>query len=95
MTGKVPATTVEVDTDLRDRLLAEARREGRSVGQLIEIMLAERERAQRFASLRAAIAATGRPDRDSWRAETAAYEQTEQDGLDGREPALASGRSTS
>lgn len=78
----MPATTVKVDADLRDRLLAEARREGRSVAQLLEAMLAERERAQRFASLRAAIASTSAADLDGWRDETAGYDQTSRDGLD-------------
>ncbi len=79
----MPATTVKVDTTLRDRLLTEARREGRTVAQLLEIMLADRERAQRFAALKEAIAATPASHRDSWRAENQAYETTLVDGLDG------------
>ncbi len=79
----MPATTVKVDTTLRDRLLAEARREGRTVAQLLEVMLADRERAQRFARLKEAIAATPAAQRDSWRTENQAYDATLSDGLDG------------
>lgn len=76
-------TTVKVDTAVRDRLLAEARREGRTVGQLLDVMLAERERAQRFAQLARAIAATPGALRDSWQAETDAWDGASADGLDG------------
>lgn len=79
----MPATTVKVDTVLRDRLLAEARREGRTVGQLIDLMLADRERAQRFALLKQAIAAMPAAQRNSWRAESQEFETTLSDGLDG------------
>ena len=79
----MPTTTVKVDTALRDRLVAEARREQRTVGQLLDAMLRERERAQRFASLREAIAATPEAERASWQAETEEFEVTSADGLRG------------
>lgn len=58
----MPVTTVSVDTAARDRLLAAARREGRTVGQPLDVMLAERERAQRFAELRRAMVETSARD---------------------------------
>lgn len=76
----MPMTTIKVDTATRDRLLAEARREGRTLGRLLEDMLAERERAQRFADLKRAIAATPAAEHDTWAAETAAFDTTSSDG---------------
>lgn len=78
----MPVTTIKVDTAIRDRLLSEARREGRTVGQLLDTMLAERERAQRFARLKDALAATPEAELESWRAESQQFEVTSADGLD-------------
>lgn len=76
----MPMTTVKVDTATRDRLLVEARREGRTIGQLLDGMLADRERAERFSRLKQAIAATPGPLRSSWAAETGAFDVTSVDG---------------
>lgn len=80
MLVRMPLTTVKLDTTTRDRLLAEARREGRTVGQLLDAMLAERERASRFAALRAAISATPEELRRSWEDETRSFDVTSADG---------------
>lgn len=79
----MPVTTVTLDTTVRDRLLAEARREGRTVGQLLEVMLAERERAQRFAALKQAMAAAPADLTESWQQETADWDTASADGLAG------------
>ena len=78
----MPTTTVKVETSVRDRLLVEARRDGSTVGQLLDAMLRERERSQRFAQLREAIAATPSAARKSWQAETEQFDVTSTDGLD-------------
>ncbi len=46
------ATTIKVSTQLRDQLNAEARRSGMTAAQVIEQLLAERARANRFRAIR-------------------------------------------
>jgi hypothetical protein len=46
------ATTIKVSADLRDRLNAEARKAGCTVAEVIEKLLLERERAERFRAIR-------------------------------------------
>jgi predicted transcriptional regulator len=46
------STTIKVPSDLRDRLNAEARKEGRTVAEVIEKLLLERGRAERFRAIR-------------------------------------------
>ena len=48
------ATTIKVSTQLRDELNAEAKRSGKTAAQVIEQLLAERARADRFRAIRAA-----------------------------------------
>lgn len=52
------ATTIKVSSELRDRLNAEARRAGTTAAGVIEALIAERERSERFQAMREAIAAT-------------------------------------
>ena len=75
-------TTVKVEAAVRDRLLTEARREGRTLGQLLDAMLRDRERAQRFARLRQAITTTPEALTTSWQVETDELDVTSADGLD-------------
>ena len=46
------ATTIKVSTELRDRLNVEAKRSGMTAAQVIEQLLAERARANRFRAIR-------------------------------------------
>ena len=46
------ATTIKVSTELRDRLNAEAKRSGMTAAGVIEQLLAERARADRFRAIR-------------------------------------------
>jgi hypothetical protein len=48
----MPGTTIKIPSELRDRLNAEARREGQTVAQVIEGLLAVRMRADRFGAIR-------------------------------------------
>jgi hypothetical protein len=54
MTTSPKATTIKVSGDLRDRLNAEAARAGLTAAQMLEQLLAERERAERFLAIRRA-----------------------------------------
>ena len=51
-TPTMTSTTIKVPSDLRDRLNAEARKEGRTVAEVIEKLLLERGRAERFRAIR-------------------------------------------
>lgn len=77
-------TTIKLDSATRDRLNAEARREGTTAGRVLEQMLADRERARRFEALRVAVEAAGEDERKSYVEETAAWDRTSGDGLTGR-----------
>ncbi len=52
------ATTIKVSSDLRDRLKARAEAHGRTIGEHLEVLLAEEARAERFTELRRAMART-------------------------------------
>ncbi|MGK2853571.1 MAG: hypothetical protein ACSLE3_05590 [Microbacteriaceae bacterium] len=69
----MPATTIKVSSDLRDRLNDEARRSGVPVAAVIEGLLAERDRLERFRRLRAERA-THRPDERTDALEDASWE---------------------
>lgn len=55
-------TTIKVDSDLRDRLNAEARRRGTTAGSFVEQLLEAWLREQRFAAIREALAHGGATD---------------------------------
>lgn len=74
-------TTIKLDSTVRDRLKAEAAREGIPVGRVIESLLEDRARARRFAELKVAMAATPPVQRQSYEDETAAWSATDSDGL--------------
>ncbi len=76
-------TSIKLDSSVRDRLNAEARRDGVPVGDVLVSMLEERARARRIAELGAAIAGTPAPLQASHAAETAEWEITNEDGLSG------------
>ena len=70
-------TTIKLGSAVRDRLNAEARRDGVPVGRVLE----ERARTRRFAELRAAIDRTPGPLLASHAAETDRWSTTDGDGL--------------
>jgi predicted transcriptional regulator len=49
----MPATTIKVPSELRDRLNAEARKSNATVATVIETLIAERDRVDRFRVMRA------------------------------------------
>lgn len=69
------ATTIKVDSALRDRLKEQARREGHGLGAHIEHLLEREERRLRMIALRDAIAATPQSELDSYAEETAELDQ--------------------
>ncbi len=63
-------TTIKVSAIVRDRLTAEARREGVPVNSVLETLLAEHSRRLRFEQMREAISATSAGDWASYLDET-------------------------
>lgn len=70
-------TTLKLESVVRDRIKAVARREGVTVGRLLEDLVAIREREQRFADIAQARRAMSREDAESYAAESAQWERTE------------------
>lgn len=70
-------TTIKVSTELRDRLKAQAARDGLTLGDHLARLADEDDRRQRFEALRASIARTSAEDLASYRAETESWERTE------------------
>lgn len=74
-------TTIKVDSEVRDRLNAEARKRGLTAGSFVEELLDAWAREQRFAAIREAMAQTPRNLIDSYRAELSALDTLTDDGL--------------
>ena len=74
-------TTIKVDAQVRDRLRALARDRGITLNQLLDSLLRDREREERFEGLRRDIAATSPEDRASYAEELEAWDVTLADGL--------------
>lgn len=70
-------TTIKVSDELRDRLKAQAARDGLTLGAHLAHLADAEDRRLRFTALRAAIAATSADDRVSHSAETEGWERTE------------------
>lgn len=70
-------TTIKVSVDLRDRLKQQAAREGRTLGEQIEHLLALGDRAARFDALRSAIAATPAEKLESYADEVRDWESVD------------------
>ncbi|SDH43520.1 hypothetical protein SAMN04489720_1253 [Agrococcus jejuensis] len=70
-------TTIKVSDELRDRLKAQAGRDGLTLGAHLSRLADAEDRRLRLASLRVAVADTRSADLDSHAAETAAWERTE------------------
>lgn len=72
-TPGMPATTIKVPSDLRDRLNAEARDAGLTVAAVIENLLRDRDRSAVFDRMRAERAATTPDERAELEAEYRAW----------------------
>jgi predicted DNA-binding protein len=68
------STTIKVPSDLRDRLNAEAKREGKTVAGVIEGLLESQARADRFRAIRAARDRMTPAERADLEAERALFE---------------------
>jgi hypothetical protein len=77
----MPMTTIKVTTEVRDRLNAQARRAGVTVGQLLDVLVAEREIQEFFDGIAADIDGTAPPTKGAIAAETQLWEQASADGL--------------
>ncbi|MGI8947008.1 MAG: hypothetical protein ACR2FV_03335 [Ornithinimicrobium sp.] len=71
-------TTIKLSRETRDRLKARAGAEALSLGDYLELLATRAEREARWAALRQAVRATPLELMESYRAETAQWEQTEQ-----------------
>lgn len=81
------ATTIKVSSDLRDRLNAQARKEGATVAQVIEELLSERDRAERFRQLKEDMTAMSAEELRDYMMQVSAWGSTLGDGMDSGEPA--------
>lgn len=70
-------TTIKVSDELRDRLKAQASRDGLTLGAHLAHLADADDRRWRLRSLKAAMADTSRPDAASYAAEAAEWERTE------------------
>lgn len=75
------ATTIKIDSELRDALSAEARRLGITAGSVVQQLWEAWLREQRFAAIREAMAATGAGDLDDHAEESTVFDVTSSDGL--------------
>ena len=74
-------TTIKVDTSVRDQLRVLAVRQGLTLNALLESMLRDRERDERFEGLRRDIEATSVADREDYASELHDWDVTLVDGL--------------
>lgn len=78
----MPMTTIKLDTVIRDRLKAEARTRGVTLGALLGELVAISERETRFAAIRAAVARTGEDEVRNYAAEAGEWDDaTLRDGM--------------
>ncbi|WP_159621732.1 DNA mismatch repair protein MutS [Ruania rhizosphaerae] len=75
------ATTIKVDTDLRDRLKAQAADHGTTLGQHLAALADLDDRSRRFERLRDQIRRTPPDEWASYLDETAAWDGAVSDGL--------------
>lgn len=73
------ATTIKIDSELRDQLNAEARARGVPVGSVVEQLWQAWQREQRFAAIRAAMASASPADRERWHAEDESWQAIDVD----------------
>ena len=77
----MPMTTIKVTTELRDRLNAQARRAGVTVGQLLDVLVAEREVQEFFDGIASDIDSTDAATRKAVSIDSSAWDETNADGL--------------
>ena len=73
-------TTIKVTTEVRDRLNAQARRAGVTVGQLLDVLVAAREIQEFFDGIASDIDRTDAATRKAMAADSSAWDQTDADG---------------
>jgi hypothetical protein len=73
-------TTIKIPKPLRERISRDAARSGMTAASYLARLVGEQERRDRFAAVRAAYAGE---DDASYAAETAVWDATSADGLDG------------
>lgn len=81
------ATTIKVPESLRDRLNAEARASGGTVAEVIQSLLADRERSELFRRMREERARLTPEERDDLAAEYRRWEDAAGGDLDRYDPA--------
>jgi macrodomain Ter protein organizer (MatP/YcbG family) len=86
MVTTTPSTTIKVPSALRDRLNEQARSEGVTVAQVIERLLREAERAERFRAMRAAWNGQSPAELDEYMAEFAVWNDASRRALERHEP---------
>lgn len=74
-------TTIKIDTELRDALNAEARRQGTTAGSVVQQLWENWLREQRFVAIREAMATTGEDELADYARESAEFDVTSSDGL--------------
>ena len=79
-------TTIKLDSGLRDRLNAEARRRGQAAGNFVEDLFELWLREQRFAEIRRSMASASKEEVESYAQETAQWDALAGDGLNQDEP---------
>ncbi len=70
-------TTIKVSDELRDRLKAQAARDGLTLGAHLAYLADAEDRRRRLETLRSAISAAAGSDVESHASETAQWERTE------------------
>jgi hypothetical protein len=75
------ATTIKVPKSLRDRIAENAGNEGLSSHAFLESLVDSYERSTRLAAVAAAYRNSDDDDLESWRSETAEWDELSGDGL--------------
>ncbi|QTE29568.1 ribbon-helix-helix protein, CopG family [Pengzhenrongella sicca] len=75
------ATTIKIDSAVRDRLTAHARKRGVSTGSFVEELLEAWTREERFAAIRAAMSQTAPELAASYQEDLVALDHLASDGL--------------
>ena len=77
----MPMTTIKVTTEVRDRLNAQARRAGLTVGQFLGVLVAAREVQEFFDGIASDIDRTDATVRKAVATDSSAWDETNADGL--------------
>ncbi len=77
MMKSMTVTTIKLESDVRDRLKAQAAAAHRTLGEHLGHLADDADRASRFATLRESIAATSAAGTAGWHEETELWEDVE------------------